>query len=358
MSQAHKRFDFSGKSLRALRPTDLSLWIVLTSLLATLATACGGAPVDQVDDAELVATTHQAIYAGKSDNDKSANGSVVSIKIGSGTSFELCTGALVAPNVVLTARHCVSKNITPTVSCDENGKSGNGDHLGDDEDPTSIHIFLGPNPKFGEAAEANGKAIVHPGGGVLCNADIALLVLDADITSIPPMPVRLGGLTQPSEKVRSVGFGQNDKHMPLGTRFRKDNVKLLAVGQAVSPSHTSLGSREFEVGLSICQGDSGGPAVSETSGAVIGVGSRGGSCTDDFGQVYTSTIGFSAMFDDAFALAGGAPILEEGTVSPSTDKGESSTATTDLPSGGYDKACAARIAGRDRTRPSRRSDAL
>src|SRR4051812_17525536 len=49
----------------------------------------------------------------------------------------LCSGALVAPNLVLTARHCVSRAITSTPSCDRSGKSHNGLHMGDDADPAS-----------------------------------------------------------------------------------------------------------------------------------------------------------------------------------------------------------------------------
>src|SRR5262250_1993062 len=33
----------------------------------------------------------------------------------------LCSGALVAPNLVLTARHCVSRAVTATPSCDARG---------------------------------------------------------------------------------------------------------------------------------------------------------------------------------------------------------------------------------------------
>jgi hypothetical protein len=104
--------------------------------------------------------------------------------------------------------------------------------------------------------------------------------------------------------VRAVGYGQNDKGMPIGIRVRKDDVAVLAVGQTLSQSETPLGSREFEVGLSICQGDSGGPAINESTGAVVGVVSRGGSCDDNFGHIYTGTAGFTQLFTQAFMLAG------------------------------------------------------
>jgi MYXO-CTERM domain-containing protein len=278
-------------------------WIALIPALA----ACS-APAET--SAEHVGAAQEAIYAGTIDNDGTAADGVVSIKVGNGSQFELCSGTLLSKNVVLTARHCVSKTITTTVSCNEHGDSGNGDHVGDDESLDILHVYTGAKPLYGASADAGIRAIVHPDGGVLCNSDIALLILDREITEVAPMRVRLGSTPHPGETVRAVGYGQNDMKLPVGTRFRKDAVKVLATGRRVSASQTPLGTHEFEVGLSICQGDSGGPAISEDTGAVIGVVSRGGDCGDDFGHIYTATNGFTPLFAKAFALAGGAPIDE------------------------------------------------
>ena len=86
----------------------------------------------------------------------------------------------------------------------------------------------------------------------------------------------------------------------------------------VSPSKTPLGAHEFEVGKSICQGDSGGPAISEETGAVIGVVSRGGNCGEDFGHIYTTTSGFNDLFAQAFTLANASPVLETGDIDVNT----------------------------------------
>jgi hypothetical protein len=50
--------------------------------------------------------------------------------------------------------------------------------------------------------------------------------------------------------------------------------------------------------------------LSVTTGAIIGVASRGISCTLDYGHVYEQPTAFKQLFDDAFAYAGGAPIEE------------------------------------------------
>jgi MYXO-CTERM domain-containing protein len=183
-------------------------------------------------------------------------------------------------------------------------------------------------PAYGGPPAAGVKVIVHPDGGILCNSDVALLVLDTPITTVAPMRVRLASTPHPGETVRAVGYGQNDDGMPVGTRFRRDAVQVLAIGQRVSDSHTPLGSHEFEVSQSICQGDSGGPAISEQTGAVIGVVSRGGECTDDFGHIFTATAGFPDLISQAFSIAGGAP-LDEGVDpranEPTTTNGDETT---------------------------------
>jgi hypothetical protein len=362
---------FRGDSERVgalpLRHRHLGRWIVLAPV-AALSIACGGgdassAPPDGVGQSEPVAASSQAIYGGTRDNDAEASAAVVALRVdATTTSFELCSGALIAPNVVLTARHCVSKNITSAIACDETGASNNGAHFGDDDAPSSIHVFTGASPDLQNGAPAaNGKRIFHPASTVLCNVDIALIVLDRSVTGITPLKVRLSGGVAPRETLRSVGYGENDAALPLGTRLRRAGVVIEAVGAAVSSHGTPLASREFEVGESICQGDSGGPALSERSGAVIGVVSRGGDCGLGYGHVYTQTGGFDALFRDAFAVAGGAPV-DEGLVATDAGAGAVSgdgtgaepaaaadagpaRAPLNLRAGANDGACAARVAG-------------
>lgn len=285
----------------------------LVVLSAAFALGCGapspeaGAGEVQVDVTRDVA--RPSIYGGDRDEDGRAYAGVVALRVGVSGTFELCTGALVAPNVVLTARHCVTKNTTASVSCDENGRSANGPHVLGDEAPATIGVFTGPTPSLARRPDAFGRALVAPQGAYLCDADIALVVLDRAL-DVAPLPVRLEAKAQTGEPIRAVGYGQNDANTPIGTRFRREGVIVLGQGKGLSPSKTPLGPHEFEVGRSICQGDSGGPAISETTGAVVGVVSRGGKCDDDFGHIYTTASGFESMFEQAFRIAGGAPVLE------------------------------------------------
>jgi hypothetical protein len=246
------------------------------------------------------------------DDDAMANDAVVALHIGNGNPFELCTGALIAPTVVLTARHCVSQVTNSSVVCDLNGQSLNGPQVGADLDPTTMHVYTTAHPDLLGTPVANGKAVFHPATNTLCNEDIALIVLDAVVTKIAPLRVRLVKTTTTNDVLRAVGYGMNDQNQPIGNRYRKDNLGILAVGPVVSTSGTTLAPNDLEVGLSFCEGDSGGPAISEATGAIVGLVARGGACTDASGHIYTETKTFAALIAQAFAVAGGSVSEENG----------------------------------------------
>lgn len=289
-------------------------WIVRASVLAAglALVGCAG-EVDGADAAGISPVLSAAaprIFGGETDAPEDASG-VVALRVGSGTSFELCTGALIASNVVVTARHCVTKNYGTKVSCDAQGRSTNGKHVAGDEELSNIAIYTGSQPRFASKPAALARAIVAPSSYYLCDSDIAVVVLDRDVPG-KPFSVRLHAPAKIGEHVRAVGYGQNDKKLPLGTRLHKAGVPVLQMGKGISASRTALGPHEFEVGQSICQGDSGGPAISEETGAVMGVVSRGGDCNDNFGHVFTTTAGFGTLFDEAFSIAGGTVAPEGG----------------------------------------------
>lgn len=231
-------------------------------------------------------------------------------------SKELCSGALLSPNVVVTARHCVTPTLTKKVVCSEHGTSENGNHFGDDAEPSSINVFRGAHANLDATADAVGKAVVHDDARIVCDHDVAFLVLDRPLPNVKPYVIRTGNGVSAQEHVNLVGYGKNDVGAALGTRLEKTDVPVLAIGAGTSASKTALGSHEFELGAGSCGGDSGGPAFSAETGAIIGVVSRGGNCTDDFGHVFMETRGTSALLDRAFQLAGGAPQTEEGPQDP------------------------------------------
>lgn len=295
---------------RNSRPSTLAAWIVwIAGTTVTVATAGCAQPAD--DGAGEA--SEDAIFGGVRDDDGRGGSNVVALRVGNGGTFDLCSGAVIAPNVVLTARHCVARTVSDAISCDENGRSASGPQLAGDQAPEDVAVFVGATPSFSRTPSALVKTIIAPEGDALCDSDIALLVLDRNLEGVTPFAVRFAAQARLGEEIRAVGYGKNDAKTPMGTRFRRENVPVLAIGKGISPSKTRLGPHEFEVGKSICEGDSGGPAISELTGAVIGVVSRGGPCGDDFGHVYTSTAGFEDLFARAFTAAGDRPIVEANT---------------------------------------------
>lgn len=321
MRVAHRKSPKLHRSRRSGgdRPWIILPWVAAAPLACALLAGCGTAPVGP---GELTASTSSAIYGGVEDTGSSQNDAVVAITIGDGPQVELCTGSLIAPNVVLTARHCVSVVNDDAINCDQNGNSldDGGPDLGADEPVAQIHVFTGATPALGGTPDANAAQVFHPQSSTICNVDIALIVLDKSITVAPPLRVRMSSPVVQSESVRAVGYGTNDQNMPIGTRYRRDDVSVLAIGSTISASMTPLGSNEFEASEAMCTGDSGGPAIDEKTGAIVGIVSRGGAtCTDNTGHVYTSLAGFQSLFQQAFAVAGGAPIDENAP--PSSDAG-------------------------------------
>jgi MYXO-CTERM domain-containing protein len=309
-------------------------WIVLAPLLV----ACGGVG-DAAPDSEVVGQDRAPLYLGTPGAAADSTASnVVALRIGDGASFLLCSGALVAPNVVLTARHCVAQKLSDTVACDEDGLSMQGPQVGANVPPGTLHVFVGATPNLYGTPAANGRALFAPTGDTLCNSDIAFIVLDRPLTGIAPIPIRLASAARAGEVVHVVGYGTNDQGLPTGVRLRTQPLPVRAVGRGISRNHTPLATHEFELGRSACDGDSGGPAIGEATGAVLGVVSRGASCNDDFGHVFVQPSGFRALLDQAFAYAGAQPIAE-----PPLASTAGATEPPDLTAGRH--GCAAAGAG-------------
>lgn len=235
---------------------------------------------------------------------KSGVVAVATLQEGTPGNVTLCSGTLVAPNLVLTARHCVSKAITTTPSCDADGRSHNGAHVSEDAEPNSIAIYVGDQVRVDrDLPRARALRTIRPAGNVLCNADVAFLVLDRALHDIPILPMRLENAVESGDEVLPVGFGGGDANV-IGTRKARVRSPVLAVGPAANDSTGAvLGPHEFEVEVATCRGDSGGPAFDMRTGEVVGVISRGGSCTAKGNHVYTRVDAYATLASAAFRAA-------------------------------------------------------
>lgn len=272
-----------------------------------LLAGCSGEPPPPVPTAQHA----EEIVGGVTDTGTGSHPAVVYLTNGGGA----CTGSLIAPNLVLTARHCVAQNITQGIGCDIYGASSNGDHVGNNNSPSSLKIFTGVSPQFWGTPVAVGTQLFTAPGKNLCNNDIALIVLNKAITGVVPMRVRLDWGPVMGEKGTAVGYGITNQNSPgsSGTRRRRTNVPVLSVGQ---DWNELTGSNEFSTGQGVCSGDSGGPFVSP-GGAVMGIASRVSNCNDPNASAkFVRLDSHKALILQAFAAAGASPQLETGSPPP------------------------------------------
>ncbi len=227
-------------------------------LLCVLAlTACG--------NAEPTANSQQPIFAGTLAPDDIAVVAVVNFSGGQ------CSGSLIAPRLVLTARHCVAKTADkdPQVVC---GKTP--------FEPADSHgaIFVVPLPQISE--DPNDYVAVseirmpESLGDDLCGTDVALLRLESPLPDITPLTPRVEEPVTANEVYSAVGFGIDESlaGKPSGVRKRADGFQVVCNGADCAVR--DVRDNEWIGNGGPCSGDSGGPAL-DASGQVIGVVSRG-----------------------------------------------------------------------------------
>jgi MYXO-CTERM domain-containing protein len=238
-----------------------------------------------------------------------------------------CSGVLIAENVVLTARHCVSRTTDGGIACKSDGTPIAGGGVRSNYPADQLAVVIGPTIGRDSRAAARGKQVFNTGATNLCNNDIAIVVLDRKIAGAKIAQLRLEAPPVKGEKILAVGYGVSNTYGR--GRKRRADIPIMRVGPASSPTG-GVAPNEFEIGEGICSGDSGGPAFSMTTGAVLGVVSRGGNgapydpmtdppytqCVDTAEytthNIYTRVDNFADMFAAAFEAAGTEPWLEGG----------------------------------------------
>ena len=278
--------------------------------LGLLGLACAGEP-----DADF-AVERAAIVNGEPSDETDDH--VVNVVAQISDTFTLnCTGTLIAPDVVLTALHCVTYREDPnaTFGCNTDGSidptvPGAGS-LGAPVPGENVKIFFGAVP--GSEPDAIGVQVFGSGSTQICRGDIAAVVIDTEL--IPDgNPIRFGQRVQIGETMKIVGYGQTEQPTSQG-RYRRGGLRILDVGiTECGPGSSTTPPETFVLGQGACHGDSGGPAFSEETGAVVGVYSLsvGRTCTSvGVRNTFTVVPSFERTIREALEFAGREPVIEE-----------------------------------------------
>lgn len=256
------------------------------------------------------------------------------------TRQQMCSGTLIAPNLVLTARHCVADGVSPNGTFGANlPGSAFGIGTGAEQSPQSPNIV------------AHGLKVYDDGGSKMASHDIALIQLDRPVTGVPVAAVRPTP-TAAGENVTVVGFGEDGHGELTGGRYQRSGIEILGVGptQLMFKPKSGLQQRvdvptgTICTGESACHGDSGGP-IFDAQGNVVGVVSGPGGQVDtciDGPAFYTDIPSHYELIAQAAAAAGhplapppspdaGAPPDDDTNADAGPSAGEDAGGSSEIP---------------------------
>jgi hypothetical protein len=255
--------------------------------------------------------------------------------IAKGSKTSRCTATLVAPNLVITAKHCVVEFSSESFSCTSEGEltaGSRGGAMGAMLAPENISFAVGRDPGLNPVPSALALQIFSVATPSICRNDIAMVLLDRDIPDVPLVPMRLGEGNSRGETLRLVGYGA-DQDGAFGKRNTLSGQRISQVGASVFLSEDDANPvppRTFmTLGPALCIGDSGGPALTENE-AITAVWSQlVGECGDEGARNFFTQV---APFEDtivrpAFEAAGHEPLLE-------VEMGSGGAPTADAGAGG------------------------
>ena len=232
-----------------------------------LGVACSVAACAAADADPGVSRVSESISGGSPD---SVDSNVFLLVSHRGKGVALCSASLIAPNLLLTARHCVSDVSEEHVTCGQTMASA----------PYPVSTFYAANSQsiedVGPTYKVSAVSVPNDGSDI-CGFDVALVTL---ATLVPPklatpLVPRIDRPVSGGERYSAVGYGL-DSPEDGGIAGRRRARADLAVSCVPGSCGLGVEQNEFVGGAGICSGDSGGPAL-DGAGKVVGVVSRSGS---------------------------------------------------------------------------------
>jgi hypothetical protein len=220
-----------------------------------------------------------------------------------GDCHTFCSGTLIAPNLVATARHCIA--VVPALASDSFDCATAT--FGANDDPSGFYVTTNESMGDPTGVWIQASSFVTPATALFCGGDLALVVLASSVPSSAATPATPNVLydardrSQISTEETAIGYGvTSPSGTDVGERRVREDVPFVCVPDdpdidCYPQFQGSIADTELYAGNGPCEGDSGSGAFEQTKfddGTFLALGalSRGGSSSDGTtceGSVYT-----------------------------------------------------------------------